>query len=145
MKNSLKAKSLNALSAIQPFFSKSQLFVIKHACQGEEGGFFMQKVIDIEKLIASMPVTYEQDGAGDDAMVYLHYFRGGSEWYITEKDVLGGVAQAFGYAVLNGDMVFAELGYISIAELTDCNVEFDLYFSPEKLGVIKQQLLAATS
>jgi len=42
-------------------------------------------------------------------------------------------------------MVFAELGYISIAELTDCNVEFDLYFSPEKLGVIKQQLLAATS
>ncbi len=103
----------------------------------------MQKVIDVEKLIASMPVTYEQDGAGDDAMVYLHYFFGGSDWYITEKDVLSGVSQAFGFTVLNGDMVFAELGYISIAELTDCNVEFDLYFSPEKLGVIKQQLLSA--
>ena len=145
MKNSLKAQSLKALLAIQPFFSKSQLFVIKHACLGEEGGFFMQKVIDIEKLIASMPVTYEQDGAGDDAVVYLHYFHGASGWYITEKDVLGGVAQAFGYAVLNGDMIFAELGFISIAELTDYGVEFNLYFSPRKLGEIKQELLAAAS
>jgi len=37
-----------------------------------------------------MPVTWEQDGAGDDAMVYLQYFYGGSDCTFTEKDVLGG-------------------------------------------------------
>jgi hypothetical protein len=142
MKNSLKAQSTKAIPAIRPFFSRPQLSGMVSACYGEEGDFFMQKIIDIEKLIASMPVTYEQDGAGDDAVVYLHYFHGSSDWFVTEKDVDGGVTQAFGYSVLNGDVDFAELGYISIAELTCCGVEFDLYFTPSKLGVIKQQLAA---
>ena len=49
--------------------------------------------------------------------MHLHYFRAGSDWYITEKDMEGaGTRQAFGYAVLNGDTQNAELGYIDIGE-----------------------------
>lgn len=65
-----------------------------------------------------MPKTYEQDGKGDQATAHLHYFLNGSDWYITEKDMDGGIQQAYGYAILNGDDECAEVGYISIEELT---------------------------
>jgi hypothetical protein len=143
MKNSLISQSLTAISAICPFFFGGQLLVIEHACRGEEGEFFMQKVVEIQNLITSMPVIGEQDGKGDDAMVYLHYFYGGSDWYITEKDVNGGVTWAFGYAALDGMKDMAELGFISISDLTVNAVEFDLHFTPCKLGEIKQKLAAA--
>lgn len=56
----------------------------------------------------------------------LHYFYGGSDWYITEWD---GKDEFYGYAVLNGDYQNAEFGYISREELTT------LYMGPLKGGV----------
>ena len=82
-------------------------------------------------------------GKGDDAIVYLHYFFGGCDWYITEKDVDGGVQQAFGYAVLFGDKQNAELGYICITEITQFGAELDLYFTPCPLAEIKLIKIAA--
>ena len=111
-------------------------------CAGEEGEFYMQVLVDLEKLIASMPVTYGQEGKGDNAIVSLHYFFAGCDWYITEKDIEGGVQQAFGFAILNGDRDNAELGYISITELVSNGVELDLYFEPCRLGEIKTKLAA---
>ena len=143
MKNFLKVQSDKAIQAIRPFLSHSQFSVMVSACSGEEGDFFRQKFIDLEKLIASTPVTYEQDGKGDDSIVYLHYFFGGCDWYITEKDVDGGVQQAYGYAVLFGDKQNAELGYIYITEITQCGAELDLYFTPCPLAEIKLIKIAA--
>jgi hypothetical protein len=143
MKNFLKVQSDKAIQPIRPFLSHSQFSVMVSACSGEEGDFFRQKFIDLEKLIASTPVTYEQDGKGDDAIVYLHYFFGGCDWYITEKDADGGVLQAFGYAVLFGDKQNAELGYICITEITKCGAELDLYFTPCPLAEIKLIKVAA--
>ena len=143
MKNLLKTQSAPAIQTIRPFLSHSQFSVMVSACSGEEGDFFRQKFIDLEKLIASTPVTYEQDGKGDDAIVYLHYFFGGCDWYITEKDVDGGVQQAFGYAVLFGDTQNAELGYICITEITQFGAELDLYFTPCPLAEIKLIKVAA--
>ena len=140
MKNLLKTQ---AIQTIRPFLSHSQFSVMVSACSGEEGDFFSQKFIDLEKLIASTPVTYEQDGKGDDAIVYLHYFFGGCDWYITEKDADGGVLQAFGYAVLFGDKQNAELGYICITEITQFGAELDLYFTPCPLAEIKLIKVAA--
>ena len=98
----------------------------------------------MEKLIASTPVTYEQDGKGDDAIVYLHYFFGGCKRLcITEKDIDGGVQQAFGYAVLFGDKENAELGYICITEITQYGAELDLYFTSCPLAEIKLIKIAA--
>ncbi len=82
-----------------------------------------------------MPKTYEQDGKGDDAVVYLHYFRGDMDWYITEKDMEAEQHQAFGLADLG--MGFPELGYINISELIDNNVELDLYWEPKTLREVK--------
>jgi hypothetical protein len=124
---------------ILAFVSVAQLHAMAEGCAGEERAFFKQKFIDLWALIEAMPVTYEQDGKGDEAVAYLHYFTGSSDWYITEKDMCGGVAQAYGYAILNGDDQMAEIGYISIKELIRCGVELDLHFSPCTLGTIKKE------
>ena len=83
-----------------------------------------------------MPCTYEQDGKGDDAVAYLHYFAGRSDWYITEKDMGYVQGQAFGLA----DIREPELGYISNEELmVSPYVKLDLRFEPTTLKVIKER------
>lgn len=86
--------------------------------------------------IDNMPKTYEQDGLGNQAVAHLHYFRGGMDWYITEKDMgdgdgAGEQIQAFGLVNLGYG---PELGYISITELLMEGVEFDLYWEPKTLA-----------
>ncbi len=129
------------LAALRPFVSRGQWEAMSDlATSGEERQFFREKAKEFADRIASMSRTYDQDGKGDQATVHLHYFRGGSDWYITEKDMEGdGTRQAFGYAVLNGDEQNAELGYIDIGELTACAVELDLHFSPCALSEVKAQ------
>lgn len=141
----LNVRASQAAKAIAPFMGTSQLRAIAAGCRGEEGKFFMEKLIEIAALIEGMPKSYEQDGKGDSAIVTLHYFLGGSDWYITEKDIEGGVDQAFGYAVLNGDEECAELGYISIRELTRCGVELDLHFTPRTLREVKAERAGASA
>ena len=126
------------------FIGKSQLAAIGSACRGEEGQYFRDMIAQMQIHIATMPKTYETDGQGTEAVAQLHYFNGGSDWYITEKDAgspddeeQGVQIQAFGYACLNGDYENAELGYISIQELIKNGVELDLYYKPETIGTIK--------
>ena len=130
-----------AETALYPFVSREQRAVMRDLSRsGEEQGFFQEKLLEFGNRVASMPKTYDQDGKGDEAVAYLHYFHGGSDWYITEKDMDGGVDQAFGYTVLNGDTENAELGYISIAELTECGVDLDLHFEPRTLREVKAEI-----
>lgn len=140
--NTLKAQSTAAIALIRPFLSRSQLAIMADGCRSEEKDFFMKLFIELGERIAAMPKTYEQDGLGMQAVVHLHYFMGGSDWYITEKDMAGGVRQAFGYAVLNGDEECAEMGYISIEELTRHGVSLNLHFKPCTLATIKARRAA---
>lgn len=137
MKTTLKNQAIEAMPSVIPFLSRSQLAAMADGCRGEEKEFFMQKFIGLAQQINTMPVTYEQDAMGDQAIVHLHYFLNGSDWYITEKDVDGGIQQAFGYAVLGGNDQAAELGYISIEEITRHGGELNLYFMPCTLAEIK--------
>lgn len=123
-----------ALQALAPFLSRGQMSAVREGMRGEEGQFFINKMIELADRIATMPHTYQQDGKGDDAVAYLHYFKGGADWYITEKDKDGDVDQAFGQADL-GDG--PELGYISIRELVSNGVELDFHFEPTTLGILK--------
>lgn len=132
-----KLQTAQAILTVKPFLSRLQMLTLVDACRGEEGDYFRQMFIDMAHRIESMPSSYEQDGMGEKAVVHLNYFLGGSDWYILEKDVDGGVQQAFGYAVLNGDEECAELGYISIAEITRYGAELNLYFQPCTLVEIK--------
>ncbi len=137
------------LEKIKPFLSKQQWSAISNDVDGLEYEF--KDVVDrLFKTITTMAKTYEQDEKGDDAICYLHYFHGNSDWYIVEKDsyidkdngeTISEQLQAFGYAVLNGDTQNAELGYISIKELTKLNVELDFYFDTTTLGKIKINLV----
>ncbi|MEQ1529742.1 MAG: hypothetical protein ABL925_10525 [Methylococcales bacterium] len=146
---------LDAVASIKPFMSNAQMAVMGSGCRTPEKQYFIDKFTEVAERIRTMPVTYEQDGKGDDAIVYLHYFIGGCDWYITEKDMEGGVLQAFGYTVLHGDVEMAELGYISIKELVEAkqyaystdrtvkvplSAELDLHFVPCTLGEIKKKL-----
>lgn len=66
---------------------------------------------------ANTPRLYAQDGKGYDATVFAHYFLGGNDWLVTEYDPVDDLA--FGWACLNGDRHNAELGYFSLAEMSE--------------------------
>jgi hypothetical protein len=77
-----------------------------------------------------MPSVYGQDGLGDDAIVYLHYFNGGIDAWITEKDSTPEQLQAFGLVDLGCG---AEFGYVSIEELKANCFELNFYWTPKKI------------
>jgi len=74
------------------------------------------------KRMEKIPALYETDGVPVfEKVVHLHFFMGGSDWYITEfdqKDIF------FGYAILNEDLINAEWGYISFSELKTIKIGF---------------------
>lgn len=131
-----KLQAAVAVKTLKPFIGHPQLSTMTKNCYGEEKQFFIDKLVEMAELIKNMPKTYEQDGKGDDAIVYLHYFHGSMDWYITEKDVDTdgeGQLQAFGLA----DMGYgAELGYISIEDIKE-HVELDLHFKPRPLREVR--------
>jgi hypothetical protein len=123
-----------ALKYLKGFIGMRQLNAIATAMRGEERQFFFDKVVALEKHIKAMPKTYDQDGMGDKAIAYLHYFKGGMDWHITERDMDDEQLQAFGLANLGYG---GEMGYISIVELIKNNVELDLYWTPKTIGAIR--------
>jgi hypothetical protein len=131
-----------ALRTLSPFLSRGQLATLVEQTDArcEEHAYFRELVAKWAKRIAETPGPYGQDGKGDAATVHLHYFFAASDWYITEKDMDGhndAQNQAFGFAILNGDTLNAEMGYISIRELTYCGADLDLYFEPTSLRDVK--------
>ena len=136
--NTIKDATL-AANTLRPFISKNQLSVIGSLCRGEEGQFFKDKLVEMAEIVSTMPVTYGQDGLGDQAVIHLHYFTGSQDWYITERDTSEEQHQAFGLADF-GDG--GELGYISIAELIKHGVELDLYWKPRTLSEVRQRKAA---
>lgn len=142
-KTALDALTALAEGSLQQFIGGRQRAVLEELIVGEEGQHFIDTICNLEKYINEcMHETYGQDGLGLDAVAHLHYFHGGMDFWITEKDMGDGsddkqLHQAFGWASLTGDPRDRELGYISIQELLDNNVELDLYWEPKKLGDIK--------
>ena len=136
-----KERIIENVRTLNDFIGVRQLDAMTSALRGEEGDFFEAKIEEYAERTRTMAKTYEQDGKGDEAIVYLHYFHpNGFDWYITEKDMGDGSGdttqyQAFGYA----DMGYPELGYISIDELKRNNVELDLYWTPRTLAEVKRE------
>jgi hypothetical protein len=129
------------IEALSPYVSRIQMHLLTWAAGNEfdEHEYFIEKISEYAARVRSMPVTYQQDAKGEEAIAYLHYFHGDSHWYITEKDKDGGIDQAFGLVILNGDTQNAELGYISIREIVQCGVELDLNFEPTCIGDIRRK------
>ena len=127
------------------FIGPSQRYALQSGTGGEEGAFFRELITKTLDRIEAMPKTYEQEHKGRDAIVYLHYFLHGADWYITEKDSdppdnqgnRQGQIQAFGLADLYGDG--GELGYISIKDIIRLGGELDLYWTPITLAEVQRK------
>ena len=133
--------ALEALEKLAPFMGKSQMATVKGLFRSEEKQFFYDKMVELTNVVETMPKTMEQDGKGEDAIVFLHYFSGNCDWHITEKDAGSpddepgvGQVQAFGMANLGYG---PELGYVSIQELIDNDIELDFHWTPKTIREIK--------
>lgn len=125
------------LKVIKNFIGEEQYSILYRAIKQTNHEF--KEVIDrLHETITTMPKTYGQDGKGDEAVAYLHYFNSDSDWYITEKDKSEEQIQAFGLVSLHGGE--PELGYISIEELKNNNIELDFYWSNKTVGKLKEGL-----
>lgn len=125
--------AMGALKNLQGFMSNDQLKAVSYCLRREERQFFIDKMVELSERISTMPKTYEQDGLGMKAIAYLHYFKGGADWYITEKDMESEQLQAFGQASRGYG---PKLGYISIVELVAADAELDFHFDPQTLALI---------
>ena len=131
-----KKTTAKKLSKIQDFMNPAQLSIVRSSNE------FNEVINRLYKIIAQTPEIYASDDIPlNKKVAYLHYFYGGSDWYIVEldkKDILDDnltiEESAFGYAILNGDLEMSEFGYIDINELKRNNVELDFYFEPKKLS-----------
>lgn len=135
-----KAKNILVERKLHDFIGKRQImFLADMLRMSEEREHFAEIVVRLAETVEKMPKTYETDEQGSDAIVYLHYFMGGIDAWITEKDRGDGSGinnrqlQAFGKITLTGNKEDAEYGYICIQELIDNNVELDFYWTPKKL------------
>jgi hypothetical protein len=147
MKSDILDIFLPKIKIIKPFISQPQLDALINMYRSEEKQAAIDIATQLAETISTMPATYETENIKEnDKIIHLHYFRGGSDWYIIEKDkgakddpVPGIQYQAFGYTVLNGDDINAEWGYISIEELIRNNVELDFYWNKKTFGELKKK------
>lgn len=121
----------HAIAQLRGFIGTAQLQAIGQVCYSEEKQFMFSKLAEMAGIVTTMPVTYDTDGQGQQAIAQLHYFTGGCDWYITERDQENEQLQAFGLANLGYG---GELGYISIVEILECGAELDLYWTPQQLS-----------
>jgi hypothetical protein len=129
--------------------SAQQMAAVRECLRGEEREFFVGKLAELQEIFDGMPRLYAQDGKGDDAVAYLHYFLGGSDWWITERGEGEDADRVYGLACLNGWKDCAETGYISLAELLNTGAELggnakayaelDFHFKPRTVGEIKKE------
>ena len=73
-----------------------------------------------KEILDKIPRLYQTEHVPlKDKQIYLHFFIADCDWYIAEYD---GEDLFWGYAILNGDSINAEWGYISFSELRDLTV-----------------------
>lgn len=119
------------------FMPKHQKQLVQRYDDGDK-----KQILDgVEAMLKALPRAYAQDGKGDRAIVHVHYFYGESDWYVTEfhpDRENPAYDRLYGFAILNGDTQFAEMGYQSLSELANSGkVELDFYWQPETLGEVK--------
>jgi hypothetical protein len=132
----------NELNEIKKIVPRSMLLSINESLTERErakrNGQDFENFDYFENLIEGyreIPKLYYQDGKGKNAIVYLHYFSGGTDWYITELDKQ--TNEAYGYVILNEDTQNSEFGYVDINDLvTNNRIEVDLYWSFQTLNEI---------
>ena len=133
----MNTPTTEALATFKNLTPPGQYAVVLEGMKGEEGQFFSDTITRIAAIWQAMPKTYETDGQGRGALCRLHWFTGGCDWWLVEKDSDPdgeGQIQAFGIA----DLGFGgrELGYINLPEILEAGAELDFHFTPTVAGDI---------
>lgn len=142
---------LNGHALLGKFMPVTQRLSLLSALRGEEGEAIADLVLGAVSNILGTPMTYQtEEMASADKVLHLHYFMGGVDAWIVERDVgdsgsptavgagIGDQHQAYGKITLCGDgWEGAEWGYISIAELIANGVELDLYWQNKTVKEMK--------
>lgn len=94
------------------------------------------------KQLEALPRLYSTENVkSDDKIIRMHFFLGGSDWYIAEYSPEE--RTFYGYTVMNGDDEMAEWGYIPLDQLISIKqgfvqVDRDLHWTPKKFKDIKK-------
>jgi hypothetical protein len=131
-----------ALATLRALTTPSQFAAVAAALRGEEAAHFAEVINRLHATWQAMPTTYATEAQGRAAVAHLHYFLGGADWWIVEKDADPdnvGQVQAFGLADLG---MGPELGYISIPELLEVGAELDFYYTPKTVAEILGRCVA---
>lgn len=76
--------------------------------------------VPTKERLSKLPRLYETENVPlKEKPVHLHFFIGGSDWYIAEYD---GEDLFWCFAILNNDYEMSEWGYISFSELKEINI-----------------------
>ena len=144
--NNIK-KGETILDKIRHFLPGIQARIVRQGLRGEESRGFIEILTNLKKIIDKMPATYEtQKVSKQDKICQLHYFRGGMDFYIVEKDKgdprdsgadKGAQFQAYGFSNIGYGF---EMGYVSIQELKENNIELDFHFEPCKFSELKNKV-----
>ena len=143
-------RGYRALKKLTGFIGPGQLATVKQCLRGEEGEWFMEKMEELASIVESMPVTYGQNGKGDDAICYLHYFGRSYDGYITEKDMEESTDPADAQWQAHGYVHWAQfpgnlsMGYICLPEIFKSHMELDFHFTPTTVREIKAKHGVAT-
>ena len=101
---SKKVPTMNTTPAIlATLIGPAQRTALWAALEGEERDHFADIVTRLVATWQAMPATYATESQGRAAVAHLHYFLGGADWWIIEKDAdpdNAGQIQAFGIADL---------------------------------------------
>lgn len=116
---------------LQPFIGNRQLQALKMLCKSPDGEWYRNRLNELLQTFNNLPELYSNEELGEQAIIKLHYFTPSSDFYITEIDNEHQIA--FGLM----HIFEAELGYINVPELVDCNAEIDLHWSEKTITDVK--------
>ena len=132
-----------SLATLRALTNASQFEAVRHIlAEGDSAARAAMRdtVNQIAHIWTFMPTTYKTQAEGLSATARLHYFVGGADWWIVEKDVGTEQLQMFGLADLG--LGCRELGYISLPEVLSVNAELDFYFNPQTVAELTGRCIA---
>lgn len=94
-----------------------------------------------KEQLSTIPMLYATDFIQPAyKKVFMHFFIGDCDWYIVEYD---GDDLFYGFAILNGDYINAEWGYISFSDLKSIKIGYaeidnDLYWKVKRTSEIEK-------
>ena len=81
-----RTNALPSPAILKTLIGPAQSAALWSALEGEEREHFADIVTRLVATWQAMPATYATESQGRAAVVHLHYFIGGADWWIVEKD-----------------------------------------------------------